>query len=150
VTDHDLTTLNSFVMANILDSPRLMRSNVLNHLVESNVGSSREAIKGDLASKIVYDDSSVFRRLRVNEVDDDLIATCTSTLKFLYASDISLLKELAEQASRKSPDALEVEEVGDKRSDNNKEEKSGNHGSVEEKKMYDPLVRNILHDFFPF
>ena len=121
-------------MANIQDSPRLMRSNVLNHLVESNVGSSREAINVDLAGKIVYDDSSVFRRLRVNEVDDDLVATCESTFNFLYESDISLLRELTEQASRKSPDALSVEEVGDKRSDNNGEEKSGNHGSVEEKK----------------
>ena len=121
-------------MANIQNSPRLMRSNVLNHLVESNVGSSREAINVDLAGKIVYDDSSVFRRLRVNEVDDDLVATCESTFNFLYESDISLLRELTEQASRKSPDALSVEEVGDKRSDNNGEEKSGNHGSVEEKK----------------
>ncbi|KAF8804616.1 hypothetical protein BYT27DRAFT_6693414 [Phlegmacium glaucopus] len=107
-----------------------MRFNVQNHLVESNVGSCREDI--NLASKIVYDDPSVFRRLRVDEVDDDLVATCASTLKFLYASDVSLLKELAEQASRKSPDAL-VEEVGNKRSDNDREEKSGNHGSVEEK-----------------
>jgi len=112
-------------MANIL---RLMPSNVLNHLVESNVGSSREVIEVDLASKIVYDDPSVFRRLRVNRIDDDLVATCASTLKFLHASDISLIKELAEQAPRKSPDTLEVEEVGDKRSDNNREEKSGNHG----------------------
>ena len=110
-----------------------MHSNVLNHLVESNVGFSHEAIKVDLASKIVYDDPSVFRRLRLDKVDDDLVTTCASALKFLYANDISLLKELAEQASRKSPDALEVEEVGDKRSDNNREEKSGNHGSVEEK-----------------
>ena len=118
--------------------------------IQCRVQSSCEAINVDLAGKIVYDDSSVFRRLRVNEVDDDLVATCESTLNFLYESDISLLRELAEQASRKSPNALEVEEVGDKRSDNNGEEKSGNHGSVEEKKMYDPLVRNILHDFFPF
>jgi len=122
-----------------------MRSNILNHLVESNVGSSREAIEVDLAGKIVYDDPSVFRRLRVREVDDDTVATCTSTLEFLYASDISLLKELEEQASKMSPDMLEIEEVSDKRADNNKEEKSGNHGSVEEKRMYDPLVRDALH-----
>jgi hypothetical protein len=116
-----------------------MRSNVLNHLVESNVGSSREAIKVDLASEIVYDDLSVFRRLRrVDDVDDDLVVTCAST----YASDISLLTDLAEQASRKFLNALEVEEVCDKRSDNNREEKSGNYGSVEEKKMYDPIVRD--------
>ena len=127
-----------------------MRPNVLNYLVESNVGSSFRAIDVDLAGKIVYDDPSVFRRQCVNELDDNLVATCESTLKFLYASDISLLKDLAEQALRKSPDALEVEEVGDKRSDNSREEKSGNHGSVEEKKMYDPLVHNILHEVFQF
>jgi len=122
-----------------------MRSNILNHLVESNVGSSREAIEVDLAGKIVYDDPSVFRRLRIHEVDDDTVAMCTSTLEFLYASDISLLKELEEQASKMSPDTLEIEEISDKRADNNKEEKSGNHGSVEEKRMYDPLVRDALH-----
>lgn len=60
-----------------------MRSNVLNHLVESIVESSREAIDVNLAIRIVYDDPSVSRRLRVDEVDDDLVATCASTLKFL-------------------------------------------------------------------
>jgi len=107
-----------------MDSPRLMRSNFLNHLVESNFGSSREAIKVDLASKIVYDDPSAFRRLRVHEVDDDTVAMCASTLELLYASDISLLKELAEQALKKSPERLEVEEVSDKTGDNSKEEKA--------------------------
>ena len=51
------------LLANILDSPRLMGSNVLNHLVESTVESSRKATKAELASKFVYDDPSVFRRL---------------------------------------------------------------------------------------
>ena len=105
----------------------------------SNVESSHDDNTVDLASKIVYDDPSVFRRLRVDEV-----ATCTSTLKFLYASDISLLKDLAEQASRNSPDALGVEEVGEKRSDNNREEKSG---SEEEKMMYDPILRDTPRHF---
>jgi len=120
----------------------------LNHPIESNVGSSREAIKVDLASKIVYDDPSVFRRLRVHGVDDDVVAKCASTLNFLYVSDISLIKELAEQALKKSHDTLGVEETSDKRSNNNKEEKSGNQESVEEKRMYDPLVCDALHDLY--
>jgi hypothetical protein len=44
---------------------------------------------------------------------------------------------------------LEDEERLDKAYDKNKEEKSGNHGSVE-KKMYGPLVRNILGKIFFF
>jgi hypothetical protein len=50
-------------------------------------------------------------------------------------------------ASKKTPDALEEEEYEDKASDSEKEERSGNHGSAEEKKMYDPLVCNTLRDF---
>ena len=122
-------------MANILDSPRLMRSNVLNHLVESNVVSSREAFTFNLASKIVYDDPSVFSvcaSMKSKTISSQRAhppwSSCMQAIS-------SLLKHLVERASRKSPDAMEVEEVSDKRSDYNKEEKSGNYGlgSVEEK-----------------
>jgi hypothetical protein len=44
---------------------------------------------------------------------------------------------------------LEIEEINDTANDLHKEERSGNHGSAEEKKMYDPLVRVILSDYLP-
>ena len=37
-------------------TPRSLGSNMLNNLVESHVGSSRDAIKADLLEKIVYND----------------------------------------------------------------------------------------------
>lgn len=39
-----------------------------------------------------------------------------------------------------------IEEINDMASDLKKEERSGNHGSAEEKKMYDPLVCLVLSD----
>ncbi|KAF8971192.1 hypothetical protein BDZ97DRAFT_1914201 [Flammula alnicola] len=127
------------------NTPRHMQSNVLNNLVESNVGSSRNAIKVDLVGKIVYDDPAVFRRLRVDEVDNNFVTTCAKSFKPANAEDINLLKALTKQASKKTPELLELEETNDKASDPNKEERSGNHGSAEEKKMYDPLVRLFNH-----
>lgn len=122
------------------DSPRYLRSNTLNHLVESHVGTSRAAIKADLVDKIVYDDPAVFRRLRIDRVDMDFVATCTASFNAANAEDISLLINLATRASKKTPEDLENEEIIDTANDLYKEEKSGNHGSTEEKKMYDPLV----------
>ena len=39
---------------------------MLNNLLESHVGSNRDAIKADLLGKVVYDDPAVFKRLRVD------------------------------------------------------------------------------------
>jgi hypothetical protein len=126
------------------DSPRHLRSNTLNHLVESHVGTSRAAIKADLVDKIVYDDPAVFRRLRVDQVDRNFVATCATSFYAANAVDISLLMELVERASKKTPEELEIEEINDTANDLKKEERSGNHGSAEEKKMYDPLVSMFL------
>ena len=58
--------------------------------------------------------------------------------------------DLVERASKKTLEELEIEEINDAENDLQKEESSGNHGSAEEKKMYDPLVRVILsHCVFP-
>ena len=57
--------------------------------------------------------------------------------------DISFLVELVERASTKTPEELEIQEINDTANDLHKEERSGNRGSAEEKKMYDPLVRVI-------
>jgi hypothetical protein len=132
------------------DSPRYLRSNTLNHLVESHVGTSRAAIKADLVDKIVYDDPAVFRRLRIDQVNRDFVATCAASFNAENAEDISLLTELVERASKKTPEELEIEEINDTASDLKKEERSGNHGSAEEKKMYDPLVRVIRSDYVIF
>jgi hypothetical protein len=128
-------------------SPRYLGSNLLNNLVESHVGSNRDAIKVDLLDKIVYDDPAVFRRLRVDQVDNDFVARCAASFKAANSGDIDVLVVLVDKASKKAPDDLEQEENEDKASDTKKEEKSGNHGSAEEKKMYDPLVCNTLPDF---
>lgn len=139
-----LSYFNNFIMEDSArHAPR--QSNLLNHLVESHVGTSRNAIKFDLIDKIVYDDLPVLKRLRIDQVDDNFVTTCATSLEAEYMDDIILLKILAEQASKKAPEVLEFEEVNDKASDPNTEQKSGNHGSVEEKKMYDPLVHNIRY-----
>jgi hypothetical protein len=52
---------------------------------------------------------------------------------------------LIEKSSKKATDDLEQEVNEDKVNDTKKEE-GGNHGSAEEKKMYDPLVCN--REFF--
>jgi len=132
----------------MVTSPRNL--NPLNHLVESNVGTSRNSIKADLVRKIVYDDSSVvsvFRRSRVDQISDNFVPTCTASFKAANANGINGLKELEERASQKLPGDLEIDEANDKAGDLN-EERSGNHGSAEEKKMYDPLVRGVLNNFF--
>jgi len=121
-----------------------MRDLCLSMLVESHVGSSREAIKADLVDKIVYDDPSVFRRLCVPKVDNTFVAECTKSLKITHAEDINLLKTLAEAAAKKDTNYLEYAEILDTANDQNKGERSGNHGSLEEKNMYDPLVHGIL------
>jgi len=122
------------------DSPRHLKSNTPNHLVESHVGTSRDTIKVDLVGKIVYNDLAVFRRLRVERVSTDLVMACAASFNAENKEEIKLLKELVERASMKTPEALELEEINDMANDLSKEEKSGNHGSAEEKKMYDPLV----------
>jgi len=119
---------------------------MLNNLVESHVGSDRDAIKADLLDKVLYDDPAVFKRLRVDQVDNDFVARCAASLKAAKSGDIDTLVMLVEKASKKTPDDLEKEENDDKASDTKKEEKSGNHGSAEEKKMYDPLVCNTLRE----
>jgi hypothetical protein len=54
---------------------------MLNNLVESHVGSNRDAIKADLLGKVVYDDPAVFKRLRVDQVDNDFVARCLASFK---------------------------------------------------------------------
>src|ERR1700683_5872897 len=117
---------------------------MLNHLVESYVGTSCAVIKADLVNKIIYDDPAVFRCLRIDQVDRNFIATCAASFNTANTKDMSLLMELVEQASKKMPKELEIKEINDTANDLNKEERSGNHGSAEEKKMYDPLVSMLL------
>lgn len=125
-------------------SPHIIHSSVLNHLVDSAVDSSRDTIKADLVQKIVYNDPQVFKHLRIDKVDDNLIKACTRLFEVANKEDIELLVEVAEKASNKDSAELDREEKADKADDSNKGEKSGNHGSAEEKRMYDPLVCNIL------
>jgi hypothetical protein len=114
------------------------------YLFPSIVDSSR-TIKVDLAGKIIYDQPTVFTRLRVDEHAKRFVTNCAESLKADYADDIALVKELAAQASKKFPDQLEEEEEEDATND---PDKGGNHGSVEEKRMYAPLVRTFLKNLF--
>jgi dihydroxyacetone kinase-like predicted kinase len=124
----------------LASSPRLLGSATLNHLLESNVNTSREAIKADLAGKIAYNDRDVLRRLRVDDHSNRFVTLCAASLAADNGEEIALLKELVAQASKKMPDQLEKEEKEDVAGDQDKDIKSGNHGSAEEKKMYGPLV----------
>jgi hypothetical protein len=121
---------------------------MLNNLAESSAETSRDAIKSDLKNNIAFNDQTVFKRLRIDQVDDNFVSTCTASIQANNMEDITILTDLVKKASRKTLDNLEDEERLDKANDKNKEEKSGNHGSAEEKKMYGPLVRNILPKFF--
>ena len=91
----------------------------------------------------------MFRCLYFERVSANLVASCATSFKAKNAEDIKLLKDLVERASKKTPEALELEKINDTVNDLNKQEKSGNHGSAEEK-MYDPLVRNTLSECLPF
>ena len=84
----------------------------------------------------------MFRHLSFEHVSTNLVASCAASFKAKNAEDIKLLKDLVETASKKTPEVLELEEINDMANDLNKQETSGNRGSAEEKKMYDPLVRN--------
>ena len=78
-------------------TPRSLGSNMPNNLVESHVGSSRDAIKADLLEKIVYDDPAVFKRLRVDQVDSNFVAMCAASFKTVNTEDIDILVKLAEK-----------------------------------------------------
>ena len=119
-------------------------------MLDSEFETSRNAVKADLVGKIVYDDKNVFRRLRINDVNNDFVAACARSFEQANEADIKLLIDLAQQASKKANEILEQEEITDKVGDVNKQEKSGNHGSAEEKKMYKPLVRDIVQLVFFF
>jgi len=114
------------------DSPWYLGSNTLNHLAESIVGSSRNAIKVDLVNKIIYDDPAVFRHQRIDQVNNDFVAVCVTSFKAANTEDIKLLKALTEQALKKMPEVMEFEEIKGRASDSNKVVRSVNHGSAEE------------------
>lgn len=122
-------------------TPRHFGANKLNYLAESHVGSSREAIGADLINKITYDDPDVFRHFRIVNVPHNFVKRCAASLETENGEDIALLKGVAATASNKLPDDLEEEEKA-----NNNLAQSSNNGPAEEKKMYAPIVRDILHE----
>ncbi|KAF8802711.1 hypothetical protein BYT27DRAFT_7260823 [Phlegmacium glaucopus] len=95
-------------------TPVSLGSNLLNSLVESHVGSDRDAIKTDFFGKIVYDDPAVFRPLQVNQVDNNFVATRAASFKVEITRDIDTLSLLVKKASKETPDVLEEEEYEDK------------------------------------
>ncbi|KAF8174887.1 hypothetical protein BJ912DRAFT_989456 [Pholiota molesta] len=131
-------------------SPRRLKGTAtMNYLSESKVASSRDAVKADLVGKITYDDDSekptVFNRLGVKHVDEKFVSACATSLTEEKKEYIATLKEVAENAFGTRLEDLEAEEVVDKANDKDKGEKSGNHGSAEEKRMYNPLLELFAH-----
>ncbi|KAF8072224.1 hypothetical protein FPV67DRAFT_1623110 [Lyophyllum atratum] len=119
------------------------------YLAESNCESSRYALEEELASRIIYDDPAVFRRLRTHQVDDNFVASCVASFRAVNADDIETLKALAARASNREVEELEQWESLDNGEDTEREDISGNHGSEEELEMYEPLVRlfNYIANF---
>ncbi|GLB44349.1 hypothetical protein LshimejAT787_1602790 [Lyophyllum shimeji] len=101
--------------------------------------------RSDIAVKVVYDDEgTIFRRHLVDQVDSDLGATCAASFEATNAKDINPPKDLAAQAAKKDLCPSELEEIIDNANDRDREETSDNHGSAEERQMYDLLVRTAL------
>lgn len=69
----------------------------MNHSESENT--LREA--GSLVGKIVYNDTNVFRRLRISDVDDDLVAVCAHSFEQQNKREIERLVNLDHQASMK-------------------------------------------------
>ena len=143
---HDYqTNLIRFIIMAQPTSPRFLAGTApLNLLVDSKVETSRSAVKAELRGRIVYNESHVFRRLRLGDVNNDFVAACAGSFVQDNGADINLLVDLAKGASRKTNEDLEQEEITNKAGDADREERSGNHGSAEERKMYEPLVRDIV------
>ena len=91
-----------------------------NPLFTSSVDSN--TIKADLSGKILYDQPTVYKRLRVDEHATCLVTNCAE-LKVDYA--------FVEQASKKLPKQLEKEEKEDVTNDPDKDTKSGSAGTPE-------------------
>jgi hypothetical protein len=83
-------------------------SNMSNNLAESH-DSSRNVIKVDLQNNIAFNDTTMLKRLRVHQVDDNFLSTCAA-IKVNNTEDIIILEELVKQASQKTLDDFEDEE----------------------------------------
>ena len=96
-------------MAEPITPGSLKDTAALNLLVDSKVGTSRSAVKDELNGKIVYDDNNVFRRLRIDDVDNDFVAACVGSFEQDNKAEIKLLEDLAQQGSKKTNEDLEQE-----------------------------------------
>jgi hypothetical protein len=112
------------------------------------VGFSLSAIKADLVVEVSYDNFTMFKHLRAHDFDNGFVSAGAAFLKEHKKEDIELLKKVEAQTSAIPLHFLEDVEVTDNANDRGKEEKSDNHGTAEEKTMYNPLVRSILKFFF--
>jgi hypothetical protein len=100
---------------------------------ESNVRSSRDAIKGELANKLIFDDPRVFDRyLGIVEVPSPLVDACADNFEAANHHAIGQLQMIIGAANPRSLDDLEALERDDE----------GVQRKVkrEERKMYPHLV----------
>jgi hypothetical protein len=100
---------------------------------ESNVRSSRNAIKGELVHKLVYDDARVFDRyLGIDQVSTPLVDYCVAGFNAANEQAIEQLRKITDDAAPKPLDELEAPE----RDGEGVQRKA----KREEKKMYPHLV----------
>jgi len=105
---------------------------------DSDARSSRIALKDELVGKLVFDDPGVFKRLALDRVSPQFVASCAQA----FTTDQDLLDARREldnitaAAIGKPVEELEADDEVPDSSGIRKVEKK-----AEEKKMYKPLVR---------
>lgn len=97
---------------------------------DSCARSSRQAIRTELAGKLVYDNPQVFQRMGLDRVPPDFVDSCTRTFNQSLGYAKAKLLEITNAAAGKSEYILDAED-----DDPNQEGKK-----AEEKKMYPHLV----------
>lgn len=119
-------------------SPRRRGTGLLNQSEHMISSSSRAAIKIDLKEKIEYDDTNVFKRMRLDSIDNGLVQKCTVAMLKTQKEDVNKLQKLITDASGKSEEQLDL----DSKLARDEANKTGSRDrkTADEKQMYAPLV----------
>ena len=104
----------------------------------ANTSANHQHLHQELSGKVTYDDPAVFKRLRVFDEDATSIARCHKEYQTEMKSNIDTLIGIAKDASRESAGVEPEADIARKR-------KRKLALKSQEKLMYDPLVRPVLH-----
>ena len=112
-----------------------------NSLYSDKTRSSREAIKAELAGKLYFDDSSVFKRLGMDHLSATFVDACVASFQQNASVQDARTKldKLVANSSQKSEAELEAEGNDEGVTTKSKTRPS----KVREKQMYSPLVRSF-------